>query len=188
MTLRCLTFNPSQQSLCPIYNCSFTTNSCCCCIQNVSMLLQNVSYTNALGLKRYSKHYDHIWPRCESCWSKAGKSQSRQVFLEFCHGWKLVSLVFCVLYSISVQRVLKGVHKVSLSIVCLSVLVVVGAVSTCLWADVKRLTESMTPCKASNPSFTGKTWSLLSAIFASYRGSMLLDLHLFIQEFFSVIF
>ena len=31
------------------------------------------------------------------------------------------------------------------------------------------LTESMTPCKASNPSFTGKTWSLLSAIFASYR-------------------
>lgn len=28
-------------------------------------------------------------------------------------------------------------------------------------------TESMTPCSASNPSFTGKTWSLLSAIVES---------------------
>lgn len=29
------------------------------------------------------------------------------------------------------------------------------------------LTESMTPCNASKPPFTGKTWSLLSAIFAN---------------------
>ena len=32
------------------------------------------------------------------------------------------------------------------------------------------LTESMTPCSASNPSLTGNTWSLLSAIFASWEG------------------
>ncbi len=31
----------------------------------------------------------------------------------------------------------------------------------------RSLTESMTPCRASKPSLTGKTWSLLSAIVAS---------------------
>lgn len=33
-----------------------------------------------------------------------------------------------------------------------------------LW---RKITESMTPCSASNPSFTGNTWSLLSAIVES---------------------
>ena len=53
---------------------------------------------------------------------------------------------------------------------------VLSRVST-IWTFVGRsemLTESMTPCKASNPPFTGKTWSLLSAIFASYKGNKLL--------------
>lgn len=38
----------------------------------------------------------------------------------------------------------------------------------CVGAE-ELLTESIAPCKALNPSFTGKTWSLPSAIFASWK-------------------